>query len=122
VAQAIRTYMMSFFFIPMEICNQMKIIICRFWWGLENRLKEIAVDKVDHFVYIQEGRGMGFRTFRDFNEAIFAEQTWRLINYPNSLAMCLKEKYYPNCHFLKAHNGHKLNYIRRSINHSKWDY
>jgi hypothetical protein len=33
VVQAIPTYLMSSFLIPMGVCEKLEKMICRFWWG-----------------------------------------------------------------------------------------
>jgi len=121
VAQAIPTYMMSCFQIPVGIYNQMERIICRFWWGQKGEEKKMHWTKWSNLCKTKQDGGLGFRTLKDFNEAMLAKQGWRLLTNPDTpLAKSLKAKYYPNCHFLKSKPGHQPSYSWRSINQAKW--
>ncbi|XP_013624915.1 PREDICTED: uncharacterized protein LOC106331124 [Brassica oleracea var. oleracea] len=95
VAQAIPTYVMSCYLLPIEICNKLSATVACFWWGTRNNnrgLHWVAWDKI--CVPLEEG-GLGFRNFRDFNLALLAKQVWRLLTRPNSLlARVLKGRYY----------------------------
>ncbi|XP_056864246.1 uncharacterized protein LOC130511334 [Raphanus sativus] len=95
VAQAIPTYVMSCYQLPLEICNKLSAAVARFWWGVRNNnrgLHWVAWDKI--CVPLDEG-GLGFRNFRDFNLALLAKQVWRLLTKPHSLlARVLKGRYY----------------------------
>ncbi|GAU50304.1 hypothetical protein TSUD_34590 [Trifolium subterraneum] len=63
VDQAIPIYVMSCFLLPKATCDKMESLISRFW------------------------------TFREFNMAFLANQSWRILRHPESLvAMCLKAK------------------------------
>lgn len=49
---------------------------------------------------------MGFRNFREFNEAMLARQGWRILMNPKAFwAKLLKGIYFPNCTFLEAQRG-----------------
>lgn len=64
---------------------------------------------------------MGFRTLREFNEAMLAKQGLRLMKNPNSLvAKILKAKYYPKTKFLHSKLGNNPSYLLRSLIHYKW--
>jgi hypothetical protein len=48
--------------------------------------------------------GLGFRDLHLFNQALLARQTWRLIQFLDSLcAILLKAKYYPRGNIFGAH-------------------
>jgi ribonuclease HI len=64
---------------------------------------------------------MGFRLFRDFNEALLAKQGWRIITQPQSLvAQVLKAKYFPQNQFLEAQPKHNMSYSWKSILQASW--
>jgi hypothetical protein len=121
VAQAIPTYIMSSFLIPIGVCEQLERMICRFWWGSTSYHKKIHWVKWQKLCNHKKKGGMGFRNLRAFNEALLAKQGWRLITHPNSLAAkVLKAKYYPHDHFLKAKPKHQMSYTWRSIMQASW--
>jgi hypothetical protein len=121
VAQAIPTYIMSSFLIPIGVCEQLERMICRFWWGSTSDHKKIHWVKWQKLCNHKKKGGMGFRNLRAFNEALLAKQGWRLITHPNSLAAkVLKAKYYQHDHFLKAKPKHQMSYTWRSIMQASW--
>lgn len=65
--------------------------------------------------------GQGFRSMRNFNEAVLAKQVWRLHKHPTSLlAKCLKAKYFPQTDVLQARLGNKPNFVWSNIYHTLW--
>ena len=48
VAQALPTYIMSVFQIPLGLCDSMTSIIREFWWGTEKRKKEDGMGGMEH--------------------------------------------------------------------------
>lgn len=56
--------------------------------------------------------GIGFRTIRDFNEAMSTKQVWRLQTNPDSLvSKIVKTKYYPNKDILQDNLGNRPIYL-----------
>jgi hypothetical protein len=74
VAQAIPTYIMSSFLIPIGVCEQLERMICRFWWGSTSDHKKIHWVKWQKLCNHKKKGGMGFRNLRAFNEALLAKQ------------------------------------------------
>lgn len=74
-------------------------MISKFWWGKTGGL-----------------RGMGFRDFECFNDALLGKQCWRILKVPNSLVShILRAKYFPSCWFLEADLGKCPSFIWRSM-------
>jgi hypothetical protein len=96
VAQALPTYTMSVFKIPLGICDELTRITREFWWGVENGKRKIAWVAWRQLTRKKCRGGLGFKDLRIFNQALLARQAWRLIQFPDSLcARLLKAKYYP---------------------------
>lgn len=59
---------------------------------------------------------MGFRQFHDFNLALLAKLSWRIITSPDSLwVRVLKSRYFPNSNFMTARQGASPSCIWNSI-------
>ena len=59
--------------------------------------KENALGSMGHNAAAKKLWGVGFRDMRLFNQALLARQTWRLLQFPDSICVrLLKAKYYPN--------------------------
>ena len=96
VAQALPTYIMGVFKLPIFVCNDLTKLIRDFWWGSERGRRKMHWISWDLLVRSKPHGGMGFRDMRIFNQALLARQAWRLIQRPNSLcARVLRAKYYP---------------------------
>lgn len=96
VAQALPTYIMSVFQLPVTLCDELTGMIREFWWGTEKGKKKMAWLAWDKLTLKKCGGGIGFKDLRLFNQALLARQAWSLLEYPDSLcARMLKAKYYP---------------------------
>lgn len=85
LAQAIPTFFMSCFKIPISLIDEMNAMISRFWWGKTGGGKGIHWTKwMDMCTWKLHG-GMGFKDFECFNEALLGKQCWRILKNPNSL-------------------------------------
>ena len=101
VSQAVSTYVMSCFQVPMGICDKMKSIIANYWWGFEDGRKKMHWRSWDWLTSPKSLGGLGFRDFVLFNQAMLGKQCWRLLTEPTSLcARVLKGRYFPTTDFL----------------------
>lgn len=97
VAQALPTYIMSVFKLPLGLCDDLTSIIHGFWWGAENGKRKTAWVAWRDLTLEKSCGGLGFKDLRLFNQTMLERQAWRLIQYPDSLcARLLKSRYFPN--------------------------
>lgn len=96
VGQAMPTYIMSVFKLPLGLCDDLTSIIRSFWWGAEDGRRRTAWIAWEELTLKKCFGGLGFKDLRLFNQAMLARQAWRLIEHPESLcSRLLKAKYYP---------------------------
>jgi len=70
VAQALPTYIMSVFKLPLGLCDDLTSIIRDFWWGVENGRRKTAWIAWDAMLLKKCCGGMGFQDLRLFNQAM----------------------------------------------------
>ena len=103
VIQAIPTYAMSCFKLPLGLCSEISSIAMKYWWGQRGMERKVHWLSKQQLYHAKDRGGMGFRELSLFNSAMLARQGWRLVQFPNSLlSRVLKAKYYPNQSFLEA--------------------
>lgn len=120
VIQSMPTFAMSVFKIPKEICEDIEVLMNKFWWGKGEQSRGIPWMCWTRLSVSKDMGGMGFRSLREFNLALLAKQGWRFLTNPNSLvSKFYKEKYFPNEIFLDAQLGTNPSYIWKSIMASK---
>ncbi|KAG2622145.1 hypothetical protein PVAP13_3NG281941 [Panicum virgatum] len=96
VAQALPTYIMGVFKLPLGRCDDLTSIIRNFWWGTKHGRQKTAWTAWEAMIQKKCCGGLGFKDLRLFNQAMLARQAWRLIQFPDSLcARMLKAKYFP---------------------------
>jgi len=106
VIQAIPSYSMSVFLLPMGLCKEINSMMQKFWWEHKENDSKIHWMSWKKLGFSKSKGGMGFRDLRCFNLALLAKQWWRLINDPSSLAgRILKAKYFSRDSFLEAKLG-----------------
>jgi hypothetical protein len=103
VLQAIPSYAMSCFKLPVSLCKDFTHMIYRFWYGILKDRMGICWKAWDFLCRPKDVGDLGFRDFEAFNQAMLAKQLWRLFSRPSSLlARTFKGRYFPLCDVWKA--------------------
>ena len=113
VAQALPTYVMSCFLLPLEITRKLTSVI---WWSTKQNNKGLHWIAWKSICIPQDKGGLGFRDFRNFNLALLAKQLWRLIQHPTSLlARVLKGRYFRLSTGVDVTRASSPSYVWRSL-------
>lgn len=100
VVQAILTYTMNCFKLPVGLCNEIEGLIHKFWWGQRGDKRKI------HWVRREEL----------CNNALLARQAWRLLQNRNSIFYRIfKTKLFSNCSIMEAVDSQSGSYTWNSI-------
>ena len=96
VAQAIPVYSMSCFKLPRGLCENLNMLIRKFWWGSKEGKRKPSWVSWSTMTQPKYCGGLGFRDIELFNLALLARQALRIVMDPESLsARTLKAKYFP---------------------------
>ncbi|XP_074297338.1 uncharacterized protein LOC141628049 [Silene latifolia] len=116
VANSLPTYVMSIFKIPASFCDELRVLISRFWWGFEDGKRGISWVAWRKLCQSKSLGGMGFRDFHLFNMALLGKQVWRLMTETEGLwAQLMRAKYYPTGNIMSAILGSNPSYTWRGI-------
>ena len=116
VVQAIPTYTMSCFKLPLGLCNDIESLIRKFWWGQRGERRKIHWVKWDSLCQSKANGGMGFKDLAIFNDALLAKQAWGLLQNKQSLFhKIFKSRFFPTCSFMDALECSGGSYAWRSI-------
>lgn len=100
IVQAIPTYLISVFKLPMEVCDDLSRMVRNYFGGSEKGKRKTHWYAWDKLQRTKLEGGLGFKDFRLFNQALLARQAWWILTMPDTLcARLLKAKYFPNGRF-----------------------
>lgn len=117
VAQALPTYAMNVFLLPVEITKDIERSLTKYWWDTgQSNGSRISWMSWDRMTKHKNAGGLGFRDFKDFNLAMLGKQGWRFLTNPNNLvSRVYKAIYFKDTSFLHSSLGSSPSFIWRSI-------
>ena len=73
VVQAIPNFAMSCFMLPMGLCNDIEMLIQKFWWGERGGQRRIHWKNWETLCKPKSDGGMGFKDLAKFNIVMLAK-------------------------------------------------
>ena len=73
-AQEIPSYIMSCFALPSPLCEEIEMMINRFYWGGDVTKRKMNWMQWDKLAQPKERGGLGFRSFKAFNTTLLEKQ------------------------------------------------
>lgn len=103
VLSSLPTYAMSCFKLPISLCKKIQSLFTRFWWDEKPGVRKISWVAWDKLTLPLSAGGLGFKEIVDFNEALLAKLSWRILEDPHSLlSRMMKGKYFPSSSFMDS--------------------
>uniref|UniRef100_A0A803QG04 Reverse transcriptase n=1 Tax=Cannabis sativa TaxID=3483 RepID=A0A803QG04_CANSA len=116
VIQAIPSYAMSCYKLPVSICCKIESLMAQFWWGSFGNHSKAHWKFWASLCQSKFFWGLGFRSLVHHNQALLAKQAWRVFTTPDSIASrILKARYFRHSSFLEASKGHSPSYSWSSL-------
>lgn len=96
MVQAIPTFAMSCFKLPVGLCHDIEIMIRKFWWGQRGEQRKIHWRNWEVKCQPKDQGDLGFKELVKFNEVMLTKPVWRLFHDQSSLFYrVFKAKYFP---------------------------
>ena len=103
MVQAIPTYTMNCFKLPLDLCEEIESMIRKFWWGQRGDRRKIHWVSWGFLCKPKTEGGMGFKNLALFNNALLDKQAWRLLHNKDSLFYWIfKSKFFPHGSIMDA--------------------
>jgi len=115
VAQSIPTYAMSCFGLTKGLCDELSMMIARYWWSQQDKTNKIHWLSWENLTKSKKNGGLGFRDLHLVNMDMLCRQAWRLINPDTLCGQVLKAKYFPQSDILRCVPKAGISYTWRSI-------
>lgn len=116
VAMAIPVFAMSCFKLPKTTCKNLTSAMANFWWNAQDGKNKMHWVSLEKMCLDKKDGGLGFRDLEKFNQALLANQGWRILMFPDSLcSRVLRSRYFPNGSFIGENLGPRPSYAWRSI-------
>ena len=116
VAYAMPVYSMNCFKIPIELCSEIDKMIARFWWGSTKDKQKLSWIAWRKLTIPKKVGGLGFRDLHLFNQALLANQVWKILKRPHSLIYRLfKARYFRDGSLFSATRGAQPSYAWNSM-------
>jgi hypothetical protein len=116
VLQAIPTYSMSVFQLPKTLCQEINLLMAKFWWGQKENTFKISWLRWNKLGRNRNYGGLGYRDLEAFNLAFLAKQGWCFLQHPETfVSRVYREKYFPGGNFLDSQLGRRPSFAWRSI-------
>ncbi|XP_019190337.1 PREDICTED: uncharacterized protein LOC109184754 [Ipomoea nil] len=117
VIQAMPSYAMMVFLLPLSLCKEIETLMNGYWWtGSVGSRKGIRWRAWEGLAQPKAAGGLGFRKLHEMNLALLGKQAWRLVTRPQSLvARVYKARYFPRCAFFDSKEGSNPSYIWRGL-------
>ncbi|XP_075633306.1 putative mitochondrial protein AtMg00310 [Castanea sativa] len=114
--QAIPTYTMGCFKIPLGLCHDIEALIKKYFWGQKGDQRKIHWVKWGELTKSKMVDGMGFKDLALHNDSLLARQSWHLLhNKTSPFYKVFKARFFPNCSIMEAIDSRSGSYAWRSI-------